>query len=317
MRRFKKILLVAKPWRGGLANYVFTALEGLAPGAVEWIATRPAGIAERLSYRRNRGEWNRSLVQRINSSERDFALFINPPSCFSELEFHAGNVAWVTDGPRPQKDEYAPYARIYLSDPGYLENFQDYSASGRLSGELGFACCPLTHTSDLERTERRLLCFIANKDEKRDLYLQPLLAKGVDLSVIGNYFFRHPLFWNYPRSFRPSVANQKMGTIYADHKLALNIHAQVVRQGTNMRTFECAAYGIPQLVESRPGLERFFVPGEEIMTFSNPDELMEKLLWLQGDQPLRRRIALAAQKRVLAEHTYKQRMQKILRDLGE
>lgn len=315
MQHFKKILLIAKPWRGGLANYVFSALEELAPGAVEWISTRPVGAVEFFNYRRNKKDWNRRLVQRINSRERDCALFINPPRNFSELNFHDGNVAWITDGPQPDKCEYDPYARIYLSDSGYLENFQAYAASGRLAGELSFACCPLTHTSELERTERGSLCFIGNKDIKRDSYLQSLLANGVDLSVVGNYFLRHPLFWRYPRSFRPSVANQKMGQIYADYKVALNIHAQVVRHGTNMRTFECAAYGIPQLVESRPGLERFFIPGEEIITFRSPEELMEKTLWLQGDQQLRRKISLAAQKRVFAEHTYKHRMQKVMHEL--
>lgn len=317
MSRFKKILLIAKPWRGGLANYVFSALDELAPGRVEWIATRPTGLTEVLSYRRNRKDWNLRLLEKIDACERDCALFINPPAGFSTLRFHAGNVAWVTDGPQPGEQEYAPYGQIYLSDPGYLGNFQAYADSGQLKGELGFACCPSMHTSDLERTERRLLCFIGNKDAKRTPYLQTLLSQGIDLSVFGNYFFRHPLYWKYPRSFRPSVANRKMGSIYAAYKIALNIHAQIVRHGTNMRTFECAAYGIPQLVEKRPGLECFFTPGEEIITFSNQDELKENLLWLQGDQPLRRKIAFAAQKRVLAEHTYKQRMQKILHEIRD
>lgn len=306
------MLLVAKPWRGGLARYVFQSLEQLFPGRVEWIATRPVGPAEQFLYRLNKNRWEQLLVDRIRIAERDFAIFINHLPVFSGLEYHSGNVLWLTDGPNPAPGEYAPYAKVFLSDSGYLSNVAAVLPEERLGGELAFACCPETHQWDKPRPESKQLCFIGNKDLKRDSYLESILKTDVSFSVVGNYFFRHSLYWQYPSHFSPPVANERMGGIYANHKLSLNLHAQVVRHGTNMRTFECAAYGIPQLVESRPGLEDFFEPDREVATFKDCDELKEKLSWLLNDTEYRLKMAATAKTRALSEHSYRHRLMALL-----
>jgi spore maturation protein CgeB len=98
-----------------------------------------------------------------------------------------------------------------------------------------------------------------------------------------------------------------MGRIYSGHKVSLNIHADVVRRGTNMRTFECAAYGIPQLIEDRPGLEAFFSSGDEIATFVEVEELQERLVRLLSDPVSASAMALRARRRVFKEHSYHHR----------
>lgn len=310
-----KVLLVAKPWRGGLANYVYAALNTLFPGRVEWVSTRPISIAEKVSYRANRKKWEKRLLDRVATKERDLAFFINHLPGFSGLEYHAGNVLWLTDGPNPAPGDYAPYAKVYLSDAGYLLNVAKVLPDECLGGELGFAFSPDIHHWHKSRSERKQLCFIGNKDHKRDPYMEALLNTGISFSVVGNYFLRHPLFWRHPGKFSPSVRNEKMGQIYADHQLSLNLHAKVVRQGTNMRTFECAGYGIPQLVEYRPGIEKYFEPEREILTFTETEEMLEKTKMLLADSELRKKLAANAMSRVEAEHTYVHRVQTVLDQL--
>jgi len=301
-----RILLVAKPWRGGLAGYVHSALEGLFPGDVEWWPTRPLAPSARIGFRRNRREWYGRLQERLAGAEAEAMLFINHLAEFNELPRRSQQVLWLTDGPRPAPGDYACYGKVCLSDGGYA--FEVGALTGeRYSGEVSFGFSPDVHVPVEHRQRRRDLCFIANCDPKRDRYLEALFAAGVRPSVFGNYFFSHRLFWRYPGCFRPSVANTAMGRIYAGHRASLNLHAQVVRCGTNMRTFECAAYGIPQLIENRPGLERYFTPGEEIETFGDIEELQERLARLLAEPGRAEAMALRARRRAFAEHSYHHR----------
>lgn len=312
-RGFVKVLLVAKPWRGGLADYLFLALQELFPQQVDWIATRPRTCSERIAYYRDKKKWQASLLERIRSRSYQAAIFINHLPLFEQLDYKPGHILWMTDGPNPRPGELAPYGRVFLSDPGYAREVQKVVDAARYGGELGFAHCPSTHVWAGPRRPDRGLCFIGNHDSKRDAHLRSLLQTA-DLrpTIVGNHFLQHPLFWSSPLAFRPSVPNAGMGSIYARHKISINIHARVVRQGTNMRTFECAAYGIPQLVEYREGLERYFEPGREIEVYRTLEELHEKSRRLLGESERSEKMAARAHRRALAEHTYVHRIRTLL-----
>lgn len=307
-----RALLVAKPWKGGLADYMLSALREVVAGAVEFIPTYPRTLPERVDYLRDKRGWRRRLVGRINAQRYDAAIFINHMSVFRELENPSRNVLWLLDGPKMEEEDLLPFGRVFLSDPGYAS---DLPATASYAGELPFAHDPALHRPQSFSGQKRGLCFIANKNAKRDVWLAQLSASGLIPTVYGNYFMQHPLFWKHPLSFRPTVAAQAMGAVYARYLAALNIHARVVREGTNMRTFECAGYGVPQLVERRPGLERFFEPDREILVFSSTEECVAQYKRLTGDVRLAGQLTENARRRVLADHTYKQRVLTMLKGL--
>lgn len=307
-----KVLLVAKPWRGGLARYVHAALdEAVAPGGVEWLATYPSSGAELRSYRRDRSAWRRTLVQRIDDSRSDAVIFINHLTEFEELDSKENHVLWATDDPRPAFKRRLPYARVYIADPGYDEEAR-MSLGSRYAGVVHFACLPSVHRAVETTQNKHGFCFIGNRDGKRDPYLRQLCGAGQDLRVYGNYFLSHPLFWRFPSRFRPAIAIERMAQIYARHAASLNIHASVVRAGTNMRTFECAGYRVAQLVERLPFLDQLFEPGKEILTFDNAQELMSQMARIQREPRLRESLASRALRRVHAEHTYLHRVKQLL-----
>jgi spore maturation protein CgeB len=83
----------------------------------------------------------------------------------------------------------------------------------------------------------------------------------------------------------------------------------------NPRTFELAACGAFQLIDERSLLRDLFGP-EEVATFQTVDELPAAIRrWLR-DPEGRAGAALAARRRVLAEHTYTHRMKEILSHIG-
>jgi len=308
-----RLLLVAKPWRGGLSHYLVRALAGMDAAPVTWLASYPRGAREALRYRFSRAAWRRARVNAINRARREAAVFVNLPPFAASIAPHPGNVLWLTDAPAVSAVDLAPFARVFVSDPGYAPRVAA-AAGARFAGVLPFACDPQLH-APAAGTPVRDVCFIGNRDPKRDAHLRALLACGLSATVVGNYFANHALFWRHPMSFRPRVPASRMGAIYARHRIALNVHSAVVREGTNMRTFECAALGIAQVVEQRDGLDALFDPQREIVTYRHPDELAWTLRELAADETRRTRLATAARRRALAQHTYAHRVAQLLHDL--
>jgi spore maturation protein CgeB len=304
-----RILLVAKPWKGGLADYLLNALKQRFAGAVTFVPTYPSTLSERYAYWKNKHAWRCRLVDRINSTPYDAAIFVNHLSHFESLAHTAKNVLWLVDGPQMTARDLRPFARFYLSDPGYAS---DLPQTSTYAGELPFAHDPGMHVPYPVARRKQGLCFIGNKDLKRSRWLDQMFNVGLMPTVYGNYFLRDRLFWDHPRSFRPAIPTGEMGRIYAKYQVALNIHAEVIREGTNMRTFECAGYGIPQLVESRPGLEKFFEPEHEILVFSSLEECMAQCERLVSDEKSAIDMAERARQRALAEHTYRHRVATLL-----
>jgi len=312
-----RALLIAKPWRGGLGRYLYLAWESLLPGTTRWLPSYPDRPLARLAYLTDRGGWYQRLVETVARARSDLTLFINHREEFAALPYRDRNILWLTDAPPASLNSDAPYGQVYVSDPGYAQRVRAAVGTARFAGTLPFAHLPELHRPDAERAPAtRPLCFIANSDPKRDRHLRQLFARGVHPDVYGNHFLRSPLYWRHPGVFHRSIPNQCMGRIYAAHRLTLNVHARVVREGTNMRTFECAGYGIPQLVEDRPGLAALFEPEREIFIYHEPEELPERVAQVLA----RPRAALAAaeraRKRALSEHTYQQRIMRILRGQG-
>lgn len=98
----------------------------------------------------------------------------------------------------------------------------------------------------------------------------------------------------------------------------LNLHSSVkaselVPHGdfVNPRTFEIAACGAFQLVDSRTLMPELF--GEDdLATFSSLPELEEKIVYFAGKPEERKAFADRARARVLADHTYAARMRALL-----
>ena len=303
-----KILLIAKPWKGGLGRYFFLALQDMFPGQVEWMSTRPQGLIERLIFRRDPEGWWRGFLKKIETTPCDAAFFVGYRKEFQALKPQKHYTLYIVDDVRMAAGDAAAFGRVFLSDPGYENELRAAISPQQYGGVLPFAYYPPLHKPAAARVPWGDVCFIGNRDAKRDPYLEQLFTDGLNPLIVDNYFMNSPLFWQHPLSFRPTVSNDAMGDIYAGHKVSLNVHARVVRQGTNMRTFECAGYGIPQVVEYREGIENYFEPEREILACRDPHEMAAQIRALLNDPARAQNMAAAAMRRARAEHTYHHRI---------
>jgi spore maturation protein CgeB len=75
----------------------------------------------------------------------------------------------------------------------------------------------------------------------------------------------------------------------------------------SLRLFEAAACGVPVISDQWPGLEEFFVPGEEILLADSGAEVLGFLTDL--DDARRAELARAARERVVTSHSSLRRAQ--------
>jgi len=81
------------------------------------------------------------------------------------------------------------------------------------------------------------------------------------------------------------------------------------RDGIKLRGFEISACGGFQLCYYEEGLERYYIIGEEVAIFINPDDLIDKVKYYLKNDDERESIAEKGYMRTLAEHTIEKRFE--------
>lgn len=95
---------------------------------------------------------------------------------------------------------------------------------------------------------------------------------------------------------------------YSSSRLTLNVTRRAMVQAgysPSVRLFEAAACGATLVSDNWPGLDAFFVPGQEILVPTGAEDVVAYLA--SAEQSELRRIGRRAQGRVLAEHTAERR----------
>jgi len=104
---------------------------------------------------------------------------------------------------------------------------------------------------------------------------------------------------------------------YPVSQINFNVTSLQMKNGLNQRVFDVPACGAFLLTDYRKQLENHFDLGREVVCYQDPAEALELgRYFLQHDRE-RRQIAQRGHRRVLAEHTYRHRLQRLLRQMRE
>ena len=90
-----------------------------------------------------------------------------------------------------------------------------------------------------------------------------------------------------------------------------------IRLSLSGRAFTAVGLGAFYLTFPTDGIEEMFEPGVEIVTFDSPDDMIDKIRYYLEHDDERDTIAAAGQKRVLAEHTYQKRFERMFDIIAE
>ncbi|MEO8399863.1 MAG: glycosyltransferase, partial [Ignavibacteriaceae bacterium] len=99
----------------------------------------------------------------------------------------------------------------------------------------------------------------------------------------------------------------------AKSKVVLNVHANSSpRFASNMRLFETTGVGTCLLTDWKENLPSLFNEAEEIVSYKNDEECIEKTEWLLKNKNEYLNVGKRGQKRTLEDHTYDSRVENLL-----
>jgi spore maturation protein CgeB len=106
----------------------------------------------------------------------------------------------------------------------------------------------------------------------------------------------------------------EMARTYSASRVVFN---RSIRNDVNMRVFEAVACGSLLMTNDLRdnGQEELFRDGVHLATYREAEELIEKVEYYLAREAVRERIAAAGRAEVLARHTYRHRMERLLEEV--
>jgi hypothetical protein len=100
----------------------------------------------------------------------------------------------------------------------------------------------------------------------------------------------------------------EMFQVLSDSKITLNSHiTKSKNESANIRLYEATGMGACLVTDWKENLNTIFDIDNEVVTYNSNAECVEKIKFLLNNEPYRKKIALAGQKRTLREHNYENR----------
>ena len=168
------------------------------------------------------------------------------------------------------------------------------------------------HRYRRQQLDQTLICdlsYMGTYAPDRQPKLEQLLAeparqlRGSRFIVAGS---QYPKTVGWPENVRhiAHLSPQWHAAFYSSSRFTLNVTRRdmtVAGYSPSVRLFEAAACGAAILSDNWPGLDSFFVPGDEILLATDAEDVLRYLTQLDPQEA--RRIGERAHARVLAEHT--------------
>jgi spore maturation protein CgeB len=148
--------------------------------------------------------------------------------------------------------------------------------------------------------KRNLLGFIGGLNQDRSKFISCLNSNNFDVVSFNNSSFEDMIYL-----YSSSLAGLNFTKSPADWKRQMKA-----------RIFEIPATRTMLLTEHVDGIENLFKVENEIMTFENEIDLLEKVKWISNNIEKAMQIGMAGHQRYLNEHTSQIRLSNILRLLS-
>src|SRR5260370_9833031 len=157
---------------------------------------------------------------------------------------------------------------------------------------LPLACDPAVHCKQ-PRQKQFDICFVGNVFPGPRADLLRLIEQHFPNPFVGQRYF------------------DDMANTYSASRIVFN---RSIRNDVNMRVFEALACGSLLLTNdlSDNGQAELFQDGVHLATDRDSEELLDKIRYYLARDTVRERIAAAGRMDVLAKHTYRQRMERLL-----
>jgi spore maturation protein CgeB len=237
------------------------------------------------------------------------------PDVVARMRAHGMKVVfWFPDAVSNLGRQYmilAPYDALFFKDPHMVRYLGAFLATP--VHYLPEACNPRVHRPVGDVATDPHLAVVGNMYPSRVRLLERLAAKGIPLALYGAGFPR----WLGPTALAPlhrgkPVFGAEKARVFRAAAGVLNTLHPAEVAGMNARLFEATGSGAAVLTEFRPALPGLFAAEQELLAFSDFDELVSQAERLLSDARLAARLGDAATRRAHRDHSYERRVAAIL-----
>ncbi|RKN85287.1 CgeB family protein [Paenibacillus ginsengarvi] len=279
---------------------------------------------------------NDDVAQLAEAANPDLVLVLDAAGCSFKTEqvdrMRDGGLltaVWLPDDPY-HSDATADIARhydyVFTIEANCVSMYRDIGCCRVF--HLPFGVNPgFTRHVRVDETYRHDICFVGSAFWNRVAYFDEiadyLAAKRV--KIIGYWWERLRQYEKLASRIEGVwMSPEETAKYYSGAKIVINLHRSaddkshnsnsrnVPAHSVNPRLFEIASCAAFQLVDNRPELSQFYTPGVEIATFESPSDLVGKLDYYLTHDEERREIARRGLYRTVNEHTYRNRIQRLL-----
>ncbi|MGH9488182.1 MAG: CgeB family protein [Terriglobales bacterium] len=144
------------------------------------------------------------------------------------------------------------------------------------------------------------------------LLLRPAAQLERQRFEIAGSMFPEARQWPGNVGYTPHLPPDRHPGFYANSRFTLNLTRQAMVEAgysPSVRLFEAAAAATPIVSDPWPGLGEFFLPGSEILLAHSTQDMTAYLTGCSAQKAAR--VGLAAQQKVLAQHTCQQRAREL------
>jgi spore maturation protein CgeB len=236
---------------------------------------------------------------------------------------------WLPDDPyhSDQTIQLAPhYDYVFTLEQSCVQLYKDHGC--KTVHHLPFAVNPeFTRYREVDTAYTSDICFIGSAFWNRVALFDELAdyLSGKNFKIIGWWWDRMQNYEKLKNKIHGFwLSPEETAKHYSGAKIVINMHRsaedashnrnskQIPANSVNPRLFEISACATLQLVDERPELANLYTPGVDIVSFQSADDLRNKIEYYLTHEEERREIVRKSLFRTVNEHTYRNRLSRLL-----
>ncbi|EFC85839.1 conserved hypothetical protein [Parafrankia sp. EUN1f] len=203
------------------------------------------------------------------------------------------------------------YNALFFKDPLLTTRLADVL---RLPAHyLPEACNPARHRPPDTANGQQHVVFVGNMYPGRARLITELVGHGVEVQIYGppipKWLWDERLVQRHTGRY---VTGAEKARVFREALAVVNALHPAEMTSVNCRLFEAAACGAVVLCERRPPLESLYDEEREVLGFTTFEELLGRIKWCTDDRPAARSVGDAAAARSHRDHTYQDRLTRLL-----
>lgn len=217
----------------------------------------------------------------------------------------------------PDTGDWGCYDLVISSFPPTIDYFHRNGIPAELH-RLGFESTILPRLEDGERTI--LVSFVGSfytVHQTRTALLESMCARFKQMSIWGQGIEHLAQKSSVRQHYVGQAWGQEMYQILSNSKITLNHHGDVLPYANNCRLYEATGVGTMLITDWKENLHEMFELDKEVVTYKSADECAEHIKYYLEHDKEREAISRAGQERTLKEHTYFQRMERLVEIVSE